>query len=293
MRLKADLTLLFVAIIWGSAFVAQRIAAQYNSVYLFNGARFVIGALVLAPFVWRKPLGARQWFWMVAAGVILFIASALQQLGILTTTASNAGFITSLYVVLVPFALFVGWREKPGWLALVAVLMAVFGAYLLSTGGVSFQIRPGDALELAGAFFWALHVVLLGKFATRFDAFQFSAGQFIVAGALNLAVGLFVEDPLAFGELPLLGSLLYTAFFSVVLGYTLQVWGQRHTPPTDAALIMSLEAVFATLFGWLFLNELLSPVQFTGCLLIFGGVLLAQVPALSKTEPAPAGSEYG
>lgn len=275
MRLKADLTLLFVSMLWGSAFVFQRIVGQQGGVYYFNGMRFLLGVLILLPFIWKRGIASReQWVWMGIAGAILFIASALQQAGIQYTTAGNAGFITSLSVVIVPFVLLVGWRERPRWLAVVAVVMAGVGAYLLSTGG-SLKVQRGDALELAGALFWSLHFVVLGKFAVRFASIPFAAGQFLVAGFLNLAAGIFLEQPLFNGAM--IGAVVYTAVFSVGVGYTLQVWGQRITPPTDAALILSLEAVFAVLSAWLFLSETLTLVQIIGCVLILGGVLLTQL----------------
>ena len=277
MRLKADLTLLLVALVWGSAFAAQRIIGEMGNVFLFNGLRFLIGALLLWPFLRGKPsLDRSGWKWVFVAGTVLFVASALQQAGLVYTTAGNAGFITSLYVVLVPIVLFFGWKERPFWTQIVAVFLAIAGGYLLSTGG-EFHIQPGDLLELAGALFWAFHVVVLGKFASRYDALRFSAGQFLVSGMLNLGVGAFTETiPMAQIWL-FVGALLYTAIFSVGVGYTLQVWAQRHTPPTDAAILLSLEAVFAVLFGWLLLGEVLAPIQVLGCGLIFVAVLLAQI----------------
>ena len=275
MRLKADLTLLFVSMLWGSAFVFQRIVGVQGGVYYFNGLRFMLGAFFLTPFLRKqKKISREQWAWMSVAGTILFVAAVLQQAGIQYTTAGNAGFITILSVAIVPFVLLIGWGERPRWLAVVAVVMAGAGAFLLSTGG-SFKVQKGDALELVGALFWALHLVILGKFAVRFPSIQFAAGQFSVAGLMNLAAGLFLERPQFNGEI--IGAVIYTAVFSVGIGYTLQVWAQRITPPIDAALILSLEAVFAVLTGWLFLSERLSMIQITGCALILGGVLLTQL----------------
>jgi len=287
MRLKADLTLFIIAIIWGTAFVAQRVAGQLGSVYLFNGARYFLAGLVVLPFALRvgrvsSPTSQvlnlsyprEQYKWMFIAGVLLFIAAALQQAGMLSTTAGNAGFITSLYVVLVPMVLFFGWRERPHWLAIVAVALAVSGAFLLSTGG-RFEVRVGDALELVGALFWALHVSLLGKFASRFESMSFSVGQLLVCGILNLVLGVFIEQPVFTWSLA--GAAIYTAIFSLGLCYTLQVWAQRHTPPADAALILGLESVFAVLAGWLLLNETLTRIQILGCMLIFFAVGLSQV----------------
>jgi len=274
MRLKADLTLLLVSLLWGSAFVFQRIVGEQGVVYIFNGMRFLLGALILVPFLRKqKSISREQWTWMGIAGTILFIAAAFQQAGIQYTTAGNAGFITILSVAIVPFMLLIGWGERPRPQAVVAVILAGGGAFLLSTGG-SFTVQKGDALELVGALFWALHLVVLGKFAVHFVSIQFAAGQFLIAGLLNLATGLFLEQPQFDSDL--IGAVLYTAVFSVGVGYTLQVWAQHFTPPTDAALILSLEAVFATLTGWLFLSERLSPIQIVGCGLILGGVLLTQ-----------------
>ncbi|HVN15002.1 MAG TPA: DMT family transporter, partial [Anaerolineales bacterium] len=162
MRLKADLTLFIIAIIWGSAFVAQRVAGQMGSVYLFNGTRFLLGGLIVFPFAIQNKtidkLSPDQWFWMLVAGIILFVAAALQQAGLLYTSAGNAGFITSLYVVLVPVVLFIFWRETPHWLAIVAICLAAVGAFLLSSNGTGFKLQPGDGLELIGAGLWTCHV---------------------------------------------------------------------------------------------------------------------------------------
>ncbi|NUQ83871.1 MAG: DMT family transporter [Anaerolineales bacterium] len=283
MRLKADLTLLFIAVIWGTAFVAQRLAGQLGSVYLFNGVRYTLAGLVVIPFVRWEALSAyprTQFKWMAAAGFLLFIAAAFQQAGMQYTTAGNAGFITSLYVVLVPVVLFFGWKEKPHWLSIVSVGMAGAGAYLLSTSG-QFEVQRGDALELVGALFWAMHVALLGKFASRFEPMSFSVGQLFVCGLLNLILGIFVEQPVFTWTLA--GTAIYTAVMSLGLCYTLQVWAQRHTPPADAALILSLESVFAVLAGWLLLNELLTGIQILGCIIIFLAVGLSQLKGYSGT----------
>ena len=275
MRLKADLALFIIAIIWGSAFVAQRVAGQLGGVYLFNGARYILAGLVVLPFVRLKmPVPREQHKWMFIAGVLLFVAAALQQAGMQYTTAGNAGFITSLYVVLVPIVLFFGWRELPHWLAIIAFALAAAGAFLLSTGG-RFEIQIGDAMELVGALFWALHVSLLGKFASRFESMSFSVGQLLVCGILNLALGIFIEQPVFTWTLA--GAAVYTAVFSLGLCYTLQVWAQRHTPPADAALILGLESVFAVLAGGLLLKEALTGIQVFGCMLIFFAVGLSQV----------------
>jgi drug/metabolite transporter (DMT)-like permease len=282
MRLKADVTLLIVSVIWGSAFVAQRVAGQMGSVYLFNGARYLLAALVVLPLALRvkrienppSKISRDQYKWMVIAGFLLFVGSAFQQAGMIYTTAGNAGFITSLYVVLIPVALFIIWREKMHWMSIAAVALAGLGAFLLSTGG-RFELKDGDMLELTGALFWTFHVIILGKFASKFEALTFSVGQLFVCAILNLGIGFFAEPMMTFNW-PLMFAIAYTAFFSLGLCYTLQVWAQRHTPPEDAALILSLESVFAVISGWLILNEKLVSIQIIGCVLIFVAVALSQ-----------------
>ena len=155
------------------------------------------------------------------------------------------------------------------------MLLAGAGAFLLSTGG-AFEVRTGDVIELVGALFWTLHVIMLGKYASRFEPMSFSVGQLVVCGMLNLVIGLFVEISMPW-SFPFLGAIAYTALFSLGLCYTLQIWAQRHTPPADAALILSLESVFAVISGWFLLKETLVPIQIFGCVLIFVAVLLSQL----------------
>ncbi|PWH13719.1 MAG: EamA family transporter [Anaerolineae bacterium] len=282
MRIKADLTLFAVAIIWGTAFIAQDIAGQYRLAYLFNAISFLLGALALLPFVPRgQPITREQWKWMIIAGLVLFIAAALQQIGIFYTQVANAGFLTSLYTVFTPFLLWIFFREKPHRLDIVAVIAAISGAWLLSTGGQGLKLQQGDGLIFIGALFWAAHFVILGKFAARYEPISFSIGQFLVCGLLNLTTGLLTEPLTALTALPLLGAIAYRGLMSVGIGYTLQVWGQNHTPPTDAALILSMESVFAALAGWLILSQHLTALQITGCAIIFVAVMLTQL----KTTP--------
>ena len=274
MRLKADLTLFGVAFIWGTAFITQGIAGRYHIAYLFNGVCFILAALILLPFIpHRLQIQNEQWKWMLITGGVLFIATAMQQVGIFYTKVANAGFLTSLYVVFTPFLLWIGFRERPHRLDLIAVTIAVAGAFFLSTTG-NLVLEKGDVLEAAGSIFWALHFVILGKFAAKFESISFASGQFFISGLLNLMIGLVVENLHMLTPLPVLGAILYRATLSIGLGYTLQVWGQKHTPPTDAALILGLEAVFAVVAGWLVLGQVLLPIQIIGCVIIFSAVLL-------------------
>jgi drug/metabolite transporter (DMT)-like permease len=290
-RLRSDLILLLTAVIWGSAFVAQRVAAEYIGVFLFNALRFLLGAALLLPFAdLKRNLNRQNILGPVLAGIILFTASALQQAGLQYTTAGNAGFITSLYVVLVPLLLVIFFRQPVRWLVWPAVGLAMIGALLLSTGGKSFRLAPGDGLELIGATVWALHVIVVDHFSKRMKALTLSVGQFIVAAALNLIVGLAFESHTLPGVVTVWWTVAYIAIFSTAIGYTLQIVGQRHAPATDAALIMSLESVFAAFFGALLLAEGLNAVQVIGCGLILGGVVLAQIRPAQGLPPSPAAS---
>ena len=288
MRIKADLTLFAVAIVWGTAFITQDIAGRYHLAYLFNGVSFMLASLILIPFIPRgRKISGEQWKWMFIAGGILFIATAMQQVGIFYTKIANAGFLTSLYIVFTPFLLWLGFREKPHWLDGIAVILAGAGSFLLSTAG-HFVLLKGDALEAAGSVFWAAHFVVLGKYAAKFESISFASGHFFVTGFLNLLIGLVIEDLHILTAIPLLGAILYRATLSIGIGYTLQVWGQKHTPPIDAALILGLEAVFAVAAGWIVLRQALLPIQLIGCFIILSAVILSQAKGwgkiVSKTE---------
>jgi drug/metabolite transporter (DMT)-like permease len=276
-RLKADLTLLLVTIFWGTAFAVFRIALEHHVVHYLNAFRLLLGAVLLFPLaLWQKERVERAHIPIILlTGLILFFAAGLQMIGLVTTTAGNAGFITSMYVVIVPFILWLGWGEKPSFLLLVAVVLAIVGGFLLSTGG-SLRLMTGDLWVGASSLFWALHVVIVGRFAKRLPPLSYASGQFFVAGVFSLLAGAFLEHPSQADFLAILPSAIYTGVFSVAVGFTLQVMAQKHTPAGDAALILSLEAVFAAFFGWLFVGEVLLPVQLAGCGLILLAVVMAQ-----------------
>jgi drug/metabolite transporter (DMT)-like permease len=288
-RWHADLALLLVAMIWGSAFAVQRVAGRWLDPFTFNGLRFVLGGLLILPFtgLFRKsqqiegePPRKQKLDWVMyvsLAGMLLFGAGGLQQAGLETTTAGNAGFITSLYVVIVPLLLAIFWKQRLRWSAWLAAGLAVMGSLLLSTGGM-LKLSNGDALELMGAGLWALHVILVGRAMKQLNVLSFAAGQYLVAGVLNLATSLITHQPWD-GLAGAWWTVIYIGLISTAIGYTLQVYAQRTAPPADAAILLSMESVFAALTGYIFLNEGLTGIQILGCGIILGAILLAQIRA--------------
>ncbi len=284
MRLKGNLILFLVAIIWGVAFVAQRVAAQAIGPFLFNATRFLLAVAVLLPFTRpaQRKFERSAMPWMGLAGTLLFIASGLQQAGLRWTTAANAGFITTLYVVFVPLLLLIFWKQRLPWLNWAAAFLAIAGVKLLSSPE-QIHLSPGDGLELAGSLVWALHVILVSRAVLRMDALQFSLGQYLVCGLLNLVAAFWLDWESAGGLLAAGWAIVFGGVVSVGMGYTLQVIGQKYSPPTDAALILSSEAVFAALAGYLFLKEGLQPIQLAGCGLILAAILIVQLWGMRKS----------
>ncbi len=284
MRLKADLTLFVAAILWGFGFVAQRTGAAEVGAFVYNAARWTLGVLIMLPFIRFKLQLTRQTIpWIAPAGVVLFMASGFQQAGLSTTTAGNAGFITGAYVVLIPILLAVFWKERTSKIIWAAVLVTGAGIYLLSMSGpITFQ--RGDIYELLGAFMWALHVILTGKAVRHVPVLPFVVGQYIISAILNSIAGLLFQRESIPALLPNWMGLVYLAIFSTGLGFTFQAFGQRHAPAADAAIIMSMEAVFAALFGWIFLSEKLNPTQLVGCGLILAAIILSQVATMHKNN---------
>ncbi|TLN26604.1 DMT family transporter, partial [bacterium] len=221
---------------------------------------------------------------VLLAGGFLTVATNLQQLGLRYTTAGNAGFITGLYVILVPIFLWLVWRDPVRWHSFLAAGVAVVGMLFINTGG-ALKFATGDLYELAGAVFWALHVIIIGIMVRRMNVLAFSIGQFTFCGIVNLVSGLIFEPFQITNILSSGWALLYAGILSGGIGYTLQAIGQKFSPSSDAALILSLEAVFAALFGYLFLREGASTSQILGYALILVAILIAQALRPTPTEP--------
>jgi drug/metabolite transporter (DMT)-like permease len=288
--LKSDALLMLTATIWGFAFVAQRVGMDYVGPFTFNGVRFALGSLSLVPLVLLKrrhpsapaalvpPAGRKTILWGGAlAGVALFMGASLQQVGLVYTTAGNAGFITGLYVVIVPL-LGLFWKQRPDLGTWGGAVLAAAGLYLLSVTA-AFRIAYGDLLVLVGAFFWALHVLIIGWLSPRIESVLLACFQFAVCSALSLITAAALETTTPAALMAAALPILYGGLLSVGVAYTLQVVAQRDARPAHAAIILSLESVFAALGGWLLLGEVLSGRALLGCSLMLAGMLLSQLHA--------------
>jgi len=278
--------LLLAAILWGFAFVAQRAGMRHVGPFIFNGVRFALGSASLLPLMLvnrrrrnannlshtsRKTLIVGGGF----AGATLFVGSSLQQVGIVYTTAGKAGFITGLYVIIVP-VLGLFWRQRPNIVTWGGAILATVGLYFLSITE-DFTISTGDLLVLISAFFWAVHVHIIGWFSVRTDPIKLASLQFLVCSVLSLIVAVFTEVITIQGLFNAVVPILYGGLVSVGIAYTLQVVAQQHARPTHAAIILSLETVFAALGGWIILSESLSSRGLAGCALMLAGMLLSQI----------------
>ena len=281
-RTSGSLMLLLTALIWGTAFAAQRSGMDYMGPFLFQSVRLTLGWMALVPVVLRrrKRLGASFRFpslkAALACGMPLAVASTIQQVGLTMVPAGKAGFITALYVVLVPvFGLFLG--RRPSLRVWLGVALAVIGLYLLS-GMSSLSVSWGEMLIIACAAFYALQILAIDRFAPGCDGVALSMMQFFVASLLPVPFMLVLEHPewaqLRAGAF----SVIYAGVFSCAVAYTLQILGQKRTPPVLATLIMSLESVFSVLAGAVFLGERMTGAEILGCGLMLGAVLLAQLP---------------
>jgi len=278
--LRNDLLLLISALIWGFAFVAQRAGMQHVGPFTFNAIRFTLGGLFLLPFIWfRKSEPAvhskKTMKYGLIAGSVLFTAAAFQQIGIVYTSAGNAGFITGLYVVFVPvFGLITGKKTGRGiWLG---VIFAAIGMYLLSST-TDLAVSRGNFLVLISSLCWALHVLVIDRFTKSTDPVKLACIQFLLVAFLSLIAAVILEHIVLASVLAALLPILYGGLISVGIGFTLQVIAQKRAHPAHAAIILSLEAVFAFLGGAIILNELLTGKRIIGCALMLVGMLISQL----------------
>lgn len=284
--LHADGLLLLTSLIWGFNFVAQRAGMDSIGPFAFNASRFAIGALILLPLrtilkratsgkTGKKPILD----WKLSAlsaipGVVLFTAASLQQLGLVSTSAGNAGFITCLYVIIVPF-IGILFGNRAGWKTWSGAVLAIIGLYILSIGS-DFRMAPGDIFELIGAFFWASHIFIVAELSKRMEALDLAIGQFVTCAALSLAAALLFESAPFSGFMTAFIPIAYGGILSTGVAFTLQIIAQRSAHPARASILFSMEALFAAIGGVLLLGEEISTRLIFGGLLMLSGMIVAQ-----------------
>lgn len=285
-RLQANGLLLLAALIWGSTFVVQQVGTGGLKTMSFTGIRMLVGACFVLPFAlrqYRKLVQAEKsfpgsgWFGIFCTGVVLFTAAALQQYGIFHTTVTNAGFLTAIYVPLVPIISLLVLKRNIHWSAWPASVLCLVGTYIMS-GAQALDLKVGDIWVIASSLFWACHVILVGTMAVRTRApLVVACGQFFVCGMCGTILGIVVEQPSLIDLQSGLFGILYAGMLSTGIGFTLQVVAQRFTHEADAAIILSSETVFAALAGFVFLGERLAALELAGASLIFIGIMAVQL----------------
>lgn len=281
--MKGNLLLTLTAFIWGTAFVAQTTGLEHIGPFTFNGVRSLLGAIVLLPVIFimtrkNKDTGKRRDLLIggVVCGLVFTVASMLQQIGLMYTEPGKAGFITALYIVIVPLIeTLMGKRLQKN--TVIAVIVALVGMYLLCISE-SFTMSKGDFLVLLCAFFFSFHIIAIDKFSPKVNGVKLSAFQFLIAGIICTSIAIPFEIQDTSKILDASGSLLYTGVLSSGVAYTLQIIGQKHTSPVLATIIMSLESVFAALAGWVILKDVMSQREIIGALLMFAAIITAQLP---------------
>lgn len=289
--LKANLILLTVAAIWGLAFVAQRVGMEHVGPFTFNAARFGLGSIALVPLIIygerRKSRDTPQsttgvMIPGIAAGLILFIAAALQQIGLVDTTAGKAAFLTSVYLVIVPlFSLLM--HQTVGKASWSGAVLALVGVYLLSVND-DLSIAGGDLFVMGSAVFWAVHILVIDRYADKVDVIKLAAIQFITCSGLSLGAALLWEQITVAGLSGALNPILYAGIGSVGIAYTLQIVGQKTARPAHAAIILSMETVFGALGGWLLLSEIMTDRGIVGCLFMLLAMVLPQIQQCREDE---------
>ncbi|MEA4911249.1 MAG: DMT family transporter [Oscillospiraceae bacterium] len=292
-RTLSNLLLLGGAVIWGAAFVAQSIGADHIGPFAFGGIRFFLGALVVLPVLLlrdrKKPRGwdaapARDYIKSgLICGCVLFAAATFQQYGIERTSVGKAGFVTALYIILVPLFAFILYRRRLHKSVILAAVVAVAGIYLLCMSG-GFSVNAGDLYVFIGSVFWAVQILMIERFTANLDGLKFALAQFLACSAVSLIFMLLFERPTLSGIAAAAPALMYCGFLSVGVAFTIQSVFMKYTDPTVASLMMSTESVFSAIFGFLILHETLTARQVCGCALVFAAVIAAQLPQRSAAK---------
>ncbi len=286
----ANLLLLFAGAVWGMGFIAQETAMDDVGPFLFTALRFLLAGVLVLPLAIRErarinqAMGLKEIRSLLVLGAMFFLALLLQQIGLVTTSVTNAGFLTALYVLFVPLFLFFGLRQPQAFIIWPASLLALLGIFMLSGGAFS-SLNTGDWLVILGAGFTSIHMILVAKIGRSSGApFTLASAQFLIAGLLGV-LGYFLAPLISMSEAALSFAMLeeiwvevvYAGAFSGALAFTLMAIGQRYTPPASAAIFLSSESLFAALFGALLLGERLTLIGYAGCGLLFLAIILAEL----------------
>lgn len=294
-EVKSAVLLFLAAFIWGVAFVAQSVGMEYVGPFTFNGCRFLIGGLVLTPFAWmrnqqkeksadfqKKSLAEQNKERKIAlvgglcCGIAIFISSSFQQIGMQYTSVGKAGFITALYIIIVPI-LGIFMKKKASFSVWMGAVLAAAGFYFLCITE-SFSVNKGDSLVFLCAVCFSFHIMIIDYFAPKADGVVLSCIQFWFSGVVSIVLAFVWENPVWSLILQAGLPILYAGVLSCGVAYTLQIIGQANMNPTVASLILSLESVISVLAGWVILKEVLNTRQMMGCILVFVAVILAQLP---------------
>ena len=296
--LRGSLLLLLGSVIWGAAFVAQRAGMENVGPFTFSAARMLLGAAIMTPVARllenrdRKagnppPERRTQRKAGLLCGVFLFAATSLHQVGLVSTTAGKSGFITALYVVLVPVAGWLIFRRNPGRTVWLGVAVAVAALYLLCLPEGGLELQGGDLLVLGCAVCFTGQILCIDRYARQISGARLARDEFLITGLLSLPAALLTETVTVEGIRNALVPILYTGIMSSAVGYTLQIFGQRDTNPTLASILMCLESVFAVLTGVVLLGESMTGREIAGCVLMFSAVILTQLsPVISRLRPS-------
>lgn len=298
-KLKGSIFLLLATIIWGSAFVSQSVGMDHIGPFTFQAVRCLLAVLGLLPVILitdhfkkdgknfiKRWLDPKLWKAGLLCGIPLFLACNLQQIGLVDTDAGKSGFLTAMYIVIVP-VIGIFLKKKPTIMVPISVALAVSGLYFLSCMGVT-RISAGDLLTLGCALMFAVQIIFIDLFANDTDALRLNAIQALVCAVLSAVVMVFTEQPTWQSITACVLPLAHAGFLSMGAAYALQILGQRDLEPTTASLIMSLESVFAAIFGALLLHETMSGWELLGCILLFAAVVLSQTPVKKKETVHPS-----